>query len=273
MPENFKDIFEALQEPFPSAAIEWRVTATSRDKSKALASPYVDVREYIQRLNEVLGVSGWSDSFRIETFGNRLFVFCMLQVNFDGTTITHEGDGEVVAEKGDDYQDENLLTTASAQAFKRACVKFGIGSYLYKIPQSWCSYDPVTKKLLETPKLPLWALPKQEREARKAVKPVTQFQPVPQADPVPQSQPVSQADPVPQSQPVTQADPVPQSETGIKTNFVVVIPSGICAGKTIPEAFQVKPGYVRYLAKNMTPTSDEWRAVQEEARAFLSTIE
>jgi len=41
-----------------------------------------------------------------------------------------------------------------AQAFKRSCSKFGLGRYLYELKVPWLSYDPIKKKLLETPKLP-----------------------------------------------------------------------------------------------------------------------
>jgi hypothetical protein len=37
--------------------------------------------------------------------------------------------------------EENAATTAEAQAFKRACSAFGLGRYLYSVPQVWADYD------------------------------------------------------------------------------------------------------------------------------------
>ena len=45
-------------------------------------------------------------------------------------------------------------TTAEAQAFKRACSKFGLGRYLYDLPIHWMPYDSQKKQLLSTPPLP-----------------------------------------------------------------------------------------------------------------------
>lgn len=45
-------------------------------------------------------------------------------------------------------------TVAEAQAFKRACSKFGLGRYLYDVPISWVGYDENSRRLNETPTLP-----------------------------------------------------------------------------------------------------------------------
>jgi len=38
--------------------------------------------------------------------------------------------------------EENAATSAEAQAFKRACSAFGLGRYIYSVPQVWAEYDP-----------------------------------------------------------------------------------------------------------------------------------
>ena len=55
-------------------------------------------------------------------------------------------------------------TSAEAQAFKRACVKFGLGRYLYDVPIHWVGYDERSKKLTETPTLPKQFLPAPKQE-------------------------------------------------------------------------------------------------------------
>jgi hypothetical protein len=44
-------------------------------------------------------------------------------------------------------------TAAEAQAFKRACSKFGLGRHLYGLPSPYVAYDAQRKRLLEVPKL------------------------------------------------------------------------------------------------------------------------
>jgi hypothetical protein len=40
------------------------------------------------------------------------------------------------------------------QPLKRAAVKFGVGRYLYRLPQTWVDYDPQKKQLKSHPELP-----------------------------------------------------------------------------------------------------------------------
>ena len=58
------------------------------------------------------------------------------------------GDTDIEAEKG-----------ALSDAFKRAAVLFGIGRYLYDLPNEWIEIDEY-KKFKRKPSLPAWALPK-----------------------------------------------------------------------------------------------------------------
>ena len=53
-------------------------------------------------------------------------------------------------------------TAAEAQAFKRACSKFGLGRYLYDIGIDWIDYDEDKKRLVKTPNLPDRFLPGQK---------------------------------------------------------------------------------------------------------------
>jgi len=50
------------------------------------------------------------------------------------------------------------VTGGDAQAFKRACVCFGLGRYLYDVPQVWVDLDEF-KRRRWLPDLPAWALP------------------------------------------------------------------------------------------------------------------
>ena len=53
------------------------------------------------------------------------------------------------------------MTSAEAQAFKRACSCFGLGRYFYNFAEMWVELDQY-KQPKQLPKLPSWALPKGE---------------------------------------------------------------------------------------------------------------
>jgi hypothetical protein len=126
--ELTREMMSALTEPFPAEAIQWKPGATNKDKTRALALAYVDLRHYIERLNEVAGPD-WSDSYEVQSSGK--VVVCRLCI----CGVTRSDVGE--ASEGDD----NTATSALAQSFKRACVKFGMGAYLYRLPRTWVEYD------------------------------------------------------------------------------------------------------------------------------------
>lgn len=122
------EMMEKLAQPFDPDALQWKPQATTKDKKKALGVPYADPRAYIDRLNEVAGAD-WSDDYTILDGG--AVVLCRLTVA--GVTRSDVGESEA--------NDQNTATSAVAQAFKRAAVKFGLGRYLYSLPKTWVAYD------------------------------------------------------------------------------------------------------------------------------------
>lgn len=140
--------FEALAQPFPEKYLEWRAGATTKDKKRAQALPYADPRAYEDRLNEVAGAD-WSCHFK--PWGETRII-CELTIS--GVTRTSTGEF--------DNSKRNAIaegTVAEAQAFKRACSKFGLGRYLYDIPIQWNDYDSEKNRFLETPRLSSHFLP------------------------------------------------------------------------------------------------------------------
>jgi len=45
------------------------------------------------------------------------------------------------------------VKAAFSDALKRAAVKFGIGRYLYRLPTTWCDYDPQKRQFRQLPQL------------------------------------------------------------------------------------------------------------------------
>jgi hypothetical protein len=155
-----------LEQPFASKDVKWLVAATSKDGRKGRVTPYADPRAYTDRLNLVFTASGWTREYTVQTLApitrlkndkpiqsGKVLVTCVVSIPSVGA---HSGCGEQWAE------DPNALTSAEAQAFKRACSNFGLGRYLYRFGEMWVDIDEF-KRPREFPALPSWALPENER--------------------------------------------------------------------------------------------------------------
>ena len=139
------DLQHRLSRPFEVKKISWRVGATSKDKSKAIPLAYIDARDVMYRLDDVFGLD-WQCKY--SHAGNK--TICEIGVLIDNKWVWRAGgagDTDIEAEKG-----------AISDAFKRAAVLFGIGRYLYDLPNTWVGIDEY-KKLKEIPFLPVWATP------------------------------------------------------------------------------------------------------------------
>ena len=134
--KEWRELLKALSQPFPASSLQFRAGATTKDKKKAQALVYVDPREYEKRLDELCSGS-WHCSFK--PWGENRII-CSLTIH----GISRSSTGE---------ENEGFApgTAAEAQAFKRSCSKFGLGRYLYELKVPWVNYDPIKKKLLETP--------------------------------------------------------------------------------------------------------------------------
>lgn len=123
-------ITDRLSAPFPPDSISWRVGSIKSDKSKGMALAFIDARDVMDRLDDVVGAANWQD--RYEFHGAR--TVCYLSLRIDGEWITKAdgaGDSDVEAEKG-----------AISDALKRAAVKWGIGRYLYDLVSPWVELEP-----------------------------------------------------------------------------------------------------------------------------------
>ena len=138
-------IEERLLAPYPPEKIGWKPQSAKGDK--ALAVAYIDARDVMDRLDAVVGVAGWKDTY--EVLGNDA-VKCTLSVRIDGEWVSKED----VGGQSDQPDEGDKTKAAFSDALKRAAVKFGIGRFLYDMPLQWCPYDPVKKRFIETPKVP-----------------------------------------------------------------------------------------------------------------------
>jgi hypothetical protein len=136
------DIIERLSAPFPPDAISWRVGSTTQDKSKGMALAYIDARDAQDRLNEVCGPFGWQCRHEVSQDKR---VTCHVGVRSPETgewVWKSDGAGET------DYEGEK---GSYSDSFKRACVKWGIGRYLYDCDSPWVAIEQKGKTFVIPP--------------------------------------------------------------------------------------------------------------------------
>lgn len=150
-------LLKQLKNPFDPKFVKWRVGATNEKKEngrvvkkadKGIALAYIDAREVMKRLDDVCGVAGWQDKYLPVDGG----FICELSILIDGNWITKSnaaGNTKVEAIKG-----------GASDALKRAAAVWGIGRYLYYLPNAWVPVNEY-KQLKEIPELPNWAKPNQ----------------------------------------------------------------------------------------------------------------
>jgi hypothetical protein len=160
---NLDALFAQLAVPFELREIKWRVTHTTRDGSRGAVIAFADPRAYTDRLNRLFTPTGWTRSYEVSTVSSvtrmkkdkliqtgKVLVTCTLTIIGLGC---HSGSGEEWADE------ENAMTAAEAQAFKRAASCYGLGRYLYDLAEMWVPLNE-HRQPIQIPTLPQWALPK-----------------------------------------------------------------------------------------------------------------
>lgn len=144
-----------LKEPFSENVVHWRIGATNARKlseetgreikpwqaTSGIALAYITARDVMKRLDEVCG-DNWQAEYPF-------LGCCRIGIKVDDEWIWRSngaGETDVEGEKGQ-YSD----------AFKRAAVLWGVGRYLYYLPNVWC--DLIDGKIINPPEVPSWAKP------------------------------------------------------------------------------------------------------------------
>jgi len=120
---------EMLKLPFSKSELKWR------QGRGGMQLAYIDARCAMKRLDDVVGIDGWQDSYK--SLDGR--TVCELSLKINGVWITKTdgaGDTNIEGEKG-----------GLSDAFKRAAVKFGVGRYLYYMPNAVNTFDDLPDQL------------------------------------------------------------------------------------------------------------------------------
>jgi len=130
--ELSKEALEILSRPFDPREVEVKVQAVNKDRTRAQVVAYVDARTVLDRLDEVVGPTGWSDTYEVLTNGTDADGRRLVEVKCSLT---------VLGVSKEDVGEGDSLKAAFSDALKRAAVKFGIGRYLYRLPKVWADLD------------------------------------------------------------------------------------------------------------------------------------
>lgn len=193
--EDQEATFAALSEPFEPEDVSWLPQSINYDAETAVAAAYADKRAYSDRMDAALGKQFWQVEFSEPVVTNYTKVtkikYDFKKKNPDGSKVVLEPSQTlqgtkvlVVAKVGvyfgelgwiwksstgaADADDENVITTAEAQAFKRACSLWGPGKYFYSLPKYVCAYSKSARtwKQGHEPRIPDWAIPSKTKTCK-----------------------------------------------------------------------------------------------------------
>lgn len=132
MSKTAKEILVKLSEEMP---YRWRVGQVTKDKKKCSVLAYVDARDVMDKLDQVLGPDNWTKEYKV--IGEVLY--CGIGVRF-----TEGGDFIWKWDVGSESNIEKEKGEAS-DAFKRAAVNFGVGRFLYALDSPYIAYSEEKK--------------------------------------------------------------------------------------------------------------------------------
>lgn len=142
-----RDLANKLSKPFMTEDVKFRPIGKAYNKMIDVAAFY-DKTCVVERLNDVMGLNGWSDEYETLLEGE---VRCKLRLCFEGDWVLKSDVGSM--SKQEDVGDR--AKAAHSDALKRAAIKFGVGLYLSRLKNLRAPYDG--SRVTEWPKLPPWA--------------------------------------------------------------------------------------------------------------------
>ncbi len=166
-----REIEHKLKEPFATDDVEFRISHVHKNNTRATVLAYITSRAVMDRLDAILGVDGWHDAYEVIDGG----VICTLTLKIGDTWVTKQDTAP--------FTNIEALKGGFSDSLKRAAVKFGIGRYLYQLPnyqvdlQKDVPYNVPREKVhfhysrdasgyWVEPKLPSWAVKVAQTEQR-----------------------------------------------------------------------------------------------------------
>lgn len=132
-----RTIWKDLAAPFAKDELEWKPQTIGKkdDRIYALLVPYVQSRAIMERLDEAVGPENWTTELRPVCIKGEEGFVCKLSI---ANRVDPGGDWEWTSrEDVAPASDIEAMKGAASGALKRVAVQFGIGRYLYGLPQYW----------------------------------------------------------------------------------------------------------------------------------------
>ncbi len=154
------EIKRTLERPFPVRSLHWRVGATNKDKTSGIALAYITARDVMNRLDEAVGFDGWECEYQL--LGS--IIVCRLSLRIGATDDSQWGTKWVSREDGAGETQVEAEKGGLSDALKRSAVRFGVGRYLYALPNVWVplekrgntAYLPDSSIEMLNQRLPKW---------------------------------------------------------------------------------------------------------------------
>ena len=179
--QDWAKTIELLKAPFHPDDVSFLPQTIDYTAKTATAAAYADSRVYTARMNEVIGYGFWqSEVTRVDIAPFTKILKAKLdyktkEVISPQSEISAHKVGAIVrvgiwmgpllgwvwqdSSGAKDTADENWITSAEAQAYKRAMSKWGPGIYFYSFGKLSYPYDPKTGQWKQQPQIPEWAYP------------------------------------------------------------------------------------------------------------------
>ncbi len=119
-----------LSDFFPAEDVEWKPITISKKTGKGLAAAYITNRAIMDRLDDVVGPENWRNEFTTGPGGG---ILCGISIRIGNEWVT-KWDGA-------ENTDIEPVKGGLSNAMRRAAVQWGIGRYLYDLPQQWVPVD------------------------------------------------------------------------------------------------------------------------------------
>lgn len=121
----------SLKQPFLPEKVHWRVGSTNKDKTRGMVLAYIDARDVMDRLDDVVGPGSWRTF--VEHQGpvamTTLQIWCPFRKEWIGQC---DGAGAT------DFEGEKGRISDS---LKRTAVRWGVGRYLYGLKSPWVEIE------------------------------------------------------------------------------------------------------------------------------------
>ena len=136
-----------MKELEKAISYKWKIQSFNKAGTKAQCVAYIDARDVMDILDEVIGGYNWQDSY--EFVGDKLI--CGIGIRHPEDAWVWKYDTGVEA----DFEKEK---SQFSDAFKRAAVKWGIGRFLYDLDIKWV--DVKDRKPIDSNGNIIWDLTK-----------------------------------------------------------------------------------------------------------------